>query len=67
MSDKDRRKKEGHDTNKDRQAMRESVKERHAQASRETPGTDDERSDGARLQNFKPGAASDRNTQGRAT
>ena len=65
MSDKDRRKKDGHDTNKDRQAMRESVKERHEHASGE-PG-EDERDEGDRMLNYKPGTGSDRNTQNRAT
>ena len=64
MSDKDRRKKDGHDTNKDRQAMREDVKERHEKASKENPElarTEE------RVINYKPGSASDRNTSGRAT
>jgi hypothetical protein len=64
MSDKDRRKKDGRDTNKDRQAMREDVKERHEKASeepRELQRTEE------RIMNYKPGTGSDRNTQGRAT
>jgi hypothetical protein len=64
MSDKDRRKKGGHDTNKDRQAMREDVKERHEKASQENPELSRTEE---RVINYKPGSASDRNTGGRAT
>ena len=64
MSDKDRRKKDGRDVNKDRQAMREDVQERRARAgekSRELEKTEEN------LISYKPGSASDRNTQGRVT
>ena len=64
MSDKDRRKKDGRDTNKDRQAMREDVKERHERASEEP--RDLLRTE-ERIMNYKPGTGSDRNTQNRAT
>ena len=63
MSDKDRRKKDGRDANKDRQAMRENVKERHERASADNPEL--ERTE-ENLMNYKPGTGSDRNTQGRA-
>ena len=64
MSDKDRRKKDGRDANKDRQAMRENVRERHEKASeepRELLRTEEN------MMNYKPGTGSDRNTQNRAT
>jgi hypothetical protein len=69
MSDKDRRKKDGHNKDKDRQAMRASVKERHEQAAVSRAGENDghpdrlEGHDHDNLMNYKPGTGSDRNFQ----
>jgi hypothetical protein len=69
MSDKDRRKKDGHNTDKDRQAMRESVKQRHETAVTSHAGENDghkdrlEGHDHDNLMDYKPGAGSDRNMQ----
>ena len=57
MSEKTRRKKEGQDTNKKNQRMREAVQERHKGA---VPVVSTAEGD---IQRFKPGAADDRTRQ----
>jgi hypothetical protein len=66
MSEKKRRKKDGENQDKDRQAMRESVKQRHetAATSRAGEGGHPDRLEGHdhdNLMNYKPGTGSDRN------
>ena len=55
MSDKDRRKKDGQDTNKQNQTMREAVQERHGNAAPLEPSADE-----GDIRTFKSGAANDR-------
>jgi hypothetical protein len=58
MSEKDRKKKDGERKDKKQKRMRESVRRRHEDAGPPRASTDQ-----ADIQRFKPGSASDRNTE----
>ena len=57
MSDKDQKKKDGRDTSKKRQRMKESVKSRKRRASKQSRDEVD-------TVKFKPGSAGDRSRRG---
>ena len=60
MSEKKRAKKDGRDTNKDRAAMRESIKQRHETAETSRAGQAPEAHDKPDYIPYKSGSAEDR-------
>jgi hypothetical protein len=58
-NEKDRKKKDGQNTGKKNERMREAVRERKAHAQPPRPSTDQ-----PDIQDFKPGSASDRTRTG---
>jgi hypothetical protein len=60
MSEKKRAKKDGHDTSKDRAAMRESVKQRHELAATSRAGETPDDHDKPDFIPYKSGSAEDR-------
>ena len=62
MSDKDRKKKDGQDTNKKNQRMRETVQERQENAAPEGASTDE-----VDVVKFKSGSPNDRVSQDQAS